>query len=259
VLLVEDNLINQSVAQSMLDKLGLQHEVADDGAQAVRRVRATQFDLVLMDCQMPVMDGYAATAAIRALPDGRGARLPIIALTANAMQGDRQACLDAGMNGFLAKPYTLPSLQAVLQEWLPARPDARPGQASTGTRPAAELPATTAINMATIETLRALEEPGSTALITHLLTSFLSSADEKLARVCAAVADGQATVLSQTAHSMKSSAATLGAEALADCYRNLEKCGREQRTDDARDLLEQTRLEQARAARALRGLLESTA
>ena len=77
-------------------------------------VRDRDFDLVLMDCQMPVMDGFEATAAIRALPEGRGQGLPIIALTANAMQGDEQKCVKAGMNGFLAKPFTLAQLQGLL-------------------------------------------------------------------------------------------------------------------------------------------------
>jgi signal transduction histidine kinase/DNA-binding response OmpR family regulator len=122
VLLVEDNPINQAVAEAMLGKLGLRSQMANNGAEAVGLVGEVDFDLVLMDCQMPVMDGYQATAAIRALPGGRGSRLPIIALTANAMHGDEQACVDAGMNGFLAKPYSLTDLHAKLAAWLPAGP-----------------------------------------------------------------------------------------------------------------------------------------
>jgi CheY-like chemotaxis protein len=104
----------------MLKKLGLQVTLASDGAQALEQVRAHDFDLVLMDCQMPVMDGYEATAAIRKLPARRGGdRVPIVALTANAMEGDEQKCRDAGMDDFLAKPYTLAALHAVLARWLP--------------------------------------------------------------------------------------------------------------------------------------------
>jgi CheY-like chemotaxis protein len=119
VLLVEDNPVNQEVAAAMLSKLGLAAVLASDGQQAVELVRDQQFDLVLMDCQMPVMDGYDATAAIRRLPGGSGASLPVIALTANAMIGDEQKCLDSGMNDFLAKPFTLQQLQARLARWLP--------------------------------------------------------------------------------------------------------------------------------------------
>jgi CheY-like chemotaxis protein len=121
VLLVEDNPVNQSVAAAMLKRLGLQCQLADHGAKALDLVRGQDFDLVLMDCQMPVMDGYAATAAIRQLPDGRGARLPIVALTANAAPGEAEKCLAAGMNAYLAKPITLNALHALLSRWLPAQ------------------------------------------------------------------------------------------------------------------------------------------
>ena len=135
VLLVDDNPINLSIARAVLSKLGLHTRCASQGAEAVELVREQAFDLVLMDCQMPVMDGYEATAAIRQLPDGRGATLPIVALTANALQGNAQRCRDAGMDGFLAKPYTLAELRATLSRWLPGR-----GGPSTvaGTQPLAE-------------------------------------------------------------------------------------------------------------------------
>jgi CheY-like chemotaxis protein len=97
--------VNQQIASTLLKRLGCEVDLAVDGAVAVERWRGGHFDLVLMDCQMPVMDGYAATAAIRALPER--ADVPIVALTANALQGDEARCRAAGMNGFLAKPYTV--------------------------------------------------------------------------------------------------------------------------------------------------------
>jgi CheY-like chemotaxis protein len=121
VLLVEDNTINQRVATGMLDKLGLQWQIAENGAVAVNLVREQDFDLVLMDGQMPVMDGFQATVAIRRLPDGRGARLPIVALTANTVVGEAERCLAAGMNAYVAKPFSLPALHAVLSRWLAVR------------------------------------------------------------------------------------------------------------------------------------------
>ena len=261
VLLVEDNPINQGVAKAMLGKLGLQWQLANDGAEAVERVRETVFDLVLMDCQMPVMDGYQATAAIRALPGGRGLNLPIVALTANAMQGDEQICLDAGMNAFLAKPYTLTALHATLAGWLPGSRDvvAVPPEAVAPGVAARRDGSGPAINPAAIETLRELDEPGSNELVTQLVSSFLKSADGNLERVAAALAEGNARAWAQVAHALKSSAANLGADALAGCYRELEKCGREARLDDARSLLEPTRREQQRALHELRELLGETA
>ena len=124
VLLVEDNPINQRVGKIMLQKLGLTHVLAENGEQALQRLGEGRFDLVLMDCQMPVMDGYAATAAIRRLPGHDADHLPIVALTANVIRGDEQRCLDVGMNAFLAKPYSLAALRGVLETWLKPAPGA---------------------------------------------------------------------------------------------------------------------------------------
>jgi signal transduction histidine kinase/ActR/RegA family two-component response regulator len=123
VLLVEDTLINQEITHAMLTALGLNARLASNGQEALDQMRVHDFDLVLMDCQMPVMDGYEATAAIRALPNGQGKRLPIIAVTANAMPGDAQKCLDAGMNAYLAKPFTMEQLRQILVRWLLPRVD----------------------------------------------------------------------------------------------------------------------------------------
>ncbi|MGH8352426.1 MAG: ATP-binding protein, partial [Pseudomonas sp.] len=122
VLLVEDNPVNQTVIEAMLRSLGYQVSLVGDGAQAVHSVERYRFAAILMDCRLPVMDGYEATRQIRQL-NGR-ANLPIIALTANALQGDREACLEAGMNDYLAKPFKRADLQRLLQRWLPPRPSA---------------------------------------------------------------------------------------------------------------------------------------
>ena len=245
VLLVEDNPINQAVAKAMLAKLGLRWQLAKHGEEAVAWVLSHDFDLVLMDCQMPVMDGFEATAAIRSLPGGRGASLPIVALTANALQGDEQRCQDAGMDGFLAKPYTLAQLHGTLSGWLATAPVA------TEAAP----PAAPAINPRSIGMLRELDEPGSQTLVSQLVTMFLASADAQLALLDAAVADGQAKALGKLAHAMKSSSANLGADALSAFYRELERFAREGRMDDAPPLIERLRVEQRRAVLELRELL----
>ncbi len=119
ILVVEDNAVNQKVARMMLEKLGMQVEVIGNGADAIPAVEHGSFDLVLMDCQMPVMDGYEATAAIRAL-GGRGRDIPIVALTAHAMAGDRARCLTAGMDDYLVKPLASDALVACLDRGLVA-------------------------------------------------------------------------------------------------------------------------------------------
>ncbi|MFJ2538266.1 MULTISPECIES: response regulator [unclassified Pseudomonas] len=116
VLLVEDNPVNQTVIEAMLRSLGFTVSVATDGAQAVQNAEASDFEMILMDCRLPIIDGYEATRQIRRLP-GRSA-VPIIALTANALQGDREACLSAGMNDYLAKPFKRNDLQQILQRWV---------------------------------------------------------------------------------------------------------------------------------------------
>ena len=119
ILLVEDNLVNQSVMEAMLRSFGFDVGLATDGAEAVELISQQPFDAVLMDCRLPLVDGYEATRRIRQLPQGEG--LPIIALTANVLEGDRERCLAAGMNDYLSKPFKRTDLQLTLRRWLPGQ------------------------------------------------------------------------------------------------------------------------------------------
>ncbi|MBU4034076.1 MAG: response regulator, partial [Proteobacteria bacterium] len=121
VLLVEDNKVNQMVANKMLAGMGLTVDTAENGEKALATLAEKHYDLVFMDCQMPVLDGYEATRAYRSREIQGEKRLPIIAMTANAMEGDRQKCLDAGMDDYLAKPVKKELLRKLLGEWLPGR------------------------------------------------------------------------------------------------------------------------------------------
>lgn len=120
VLLAEDNNVNQIVACAMLKKLGCTITVAKDGQEALEHVKVRHFDLILMDCHMPNLDGFAATAAIRELEKQGGPRHIIIAQTANAMEGDRESCLAAGMDDYISKPIAANALAEVIQRWAPA-------------------------------------------------------------------------------------------------------------------------------------------
>ncbi|BDI03902.1 response regulator [Sphaerotilus microaerophilus] len=279
VLLVEDNAVNRTLAQAMLRKLGLETLSAEHGARALEMLQQQEagqgIDLVLMDCQMPVMDGYEATAAIRSLPDAVLAALPVVALTANAMPSDEQKCLDAGMDAFLAKPYTLRELRTVMAPWLqraapspteppsaaapqaetaPAAPPAPPQPRDDIPDPADE--GDPAIHPAALATLRELDDSGTDALVRELLGTWLHDAGLGLAQVDGALASGDAAALARAAHALKSSSANVGAQALSACWRELERCGRENRMGDARASIEQTRREHIRAADALQQILE---
>jgi PAS domain S-box-containing protein len=121
ILVAEDNAVNRKVALRMLERLGVRAEAAVDGRQALAAIAGCAYDLVLMDCLMPEMDGYEATEALRAREEGTGCRLPIVAMTANAMEGDRERCLDSGMDDYIAKPVRPETLRAVLERWLGRR------------------------------------------------------------------------------------------------------------------------------------------
>jgi HPt (histidine-containing phosphotransfer) domain-containing protein len=175
------------------------------------------------------------------------------------MQGDEQRCRDAGMDGFLAKPYTLTALRATLARWFAVEPLAEPAGAPEPTPGPAPDPRPPAIDPGVIETLRELDETGSMALVREVLGAYLLSARDALARVQAAVAAGDARALGQIAHALKSSSANVGALALSNCWRELEACGREGRIGAAGALIDRTRAEHERALARLAEILEETA
>ena len=259
VLLVEDEQTNQLVAQAMLKKLGLEVQWVSNGVQALARMEIFDFDLVLMDCQMPVMDGFEATARIRQLPHSRGATLPIVALTANAWAGNEKKCRDAGMDAFLVKPQSLESLHATLARWLakqpppglPESPRSEPPQAG---KPA-QAPGRSAINLAVIEKLRALDAAGSMGLARAVLEAFRDAAAPGLLRVQSALIDGNTQALGQAAHALKSSSANVGAQVLSAACCELEKCARLERNEDAPALFEKIRTEHERAVSRIDELL----
>jgi len=119
VLIVEDNLLNQKLALRMLEKLGYRADLADNGRDAVRMIEKGGYDLVFMDCQMPEMDGYEASAIIRQREKESGQHLPIIAMTAHTMTGDRDKCMEAGMDDYISKPIRKEQIVQVISKWVP--------------------------------------------------------------------------------------------------------------------------------------------
>ncbi len=237
VLLAEDNPVNVEVASAMLEGLGLDVSRACHGAEALRAVQATEFDLILMDCQMPVMDGFAATTAIRRREQqrGRGRSMPIVAITANALQGDRESCLAAGMDDYLSKPFTQQALAQTISRWisLPRKPAApEPPEP----RPAA--PASTGqINRQALENIRALSATHGDALLERVLHAYLDDTPKHLHTLSLAIGAGNICQMRKAAHSLKSSSANVGADALAQRCKELEQLGRNDTTAGAAVLL----------------------
>jgi two-component system, sensor histidine kinase and response regulator len=257
VLLVEDNVVNQEVARRLLTTLGLQTTVAENGREAVETLQAEEFDLVLMDCQMPVMDGYAATGEIRAWETRRGdnRRLPIVAMTANALPGDREKCLTAGMDDYLTKPIKRDALAAAVGRWLQPSTgkEEGTGQRGRGATDAATQAAPTAGAAApasptsgaqvpdgptsgprapgglTLGAQHLFDEAVFTQLasimgddMANLVDSYLSDTPAQLASMTAALNEGDLTTAMRAAHSLKASSATLGVTALEALARDLE-------------------------------------
>ena len=238
ILLVEDNVVNQKVALKMLEKLGYNADLADDGVEAIAMLANKNYDLILMDVQMPRLDGYETTAKIRD-SEGSEGHIPIIAMTANAMDSDRQKCLDAGMDDYLPKPVNADILAEILKKWLiqgkiqdvkndsmglgepsvslahslPLRISESPGQ-----RVAVEVQPAPAVDAKTLQTLRKLMGDS----FSELIHSFLNSVPHHLERLQDAVKVNDIKVLLSEAHTLKGSSANLGVMVLSQLSRDLE-------------------------------------
>lgn len=204
VLVVEDNVINQKVVVRMLERLGIMPVVAVNGLEAVRAAAAQPFHLILMDVQMPEMDGLEATRVIRG-PGGQQERSVIIALTANAMLGDRERCLDAGMDDYLAKPIKQQDLELSITKWFPTF--ALPSERSS----AAPEPPVQFIDPKRLDQIR---EIGDAGLIKELLNLYLQDLEQYSAEIMEAIAEGNFKRIYESSHKLKGSSANLGIESI---------------------------------------------
>jgi two-component system sensor histidine kinase/response regulator len=215
VLLVEDNDINQMVAVGVLGTLGYDTEVAGDGVRALEMTAQRTYDAILMDCRMPRMDGFTATAELRRREANGAARTPIIAMTASALVADRQRCLAAGMDDYLAKPVNPAELERALHRWISGRP------------PVPAAPAALAGSVddpigRRLDELAGDHTAPERDLVQRLVTSFLTRAPRHAAALAAAVVSGDSGAVEDQAHSLKGAAGNIGATAVALICQGLE-------------------------------------
>ncbi len=269
VLVVEDNVVNQELARGMLELLGCRVRVVGNGAEAVEAVTESPldalrdpYDLVLMDCQMPVMDGFEATAAIRAWESELGeSALPIVALTANALDGDRERCLAHGMDDYLAKPFTREGLDRLLARWLPDLSDG----IEAGPPPAMEDLAVPEpeghepLDARVLERITALQRDDKPDLLGNLIGLFLASSEQLVSEITEGTSKGDAHAVRHAAHTLKSSSANLGAMGLSQLAAELESEARAARLDAVATRLDALESEMGRVTGALRELRTAAA
>ncbi|MEA9560499.1 ATP-binding protein [Xanthomonas campestris] len=229
ILLVEDNPVNLLVAQKLLGVLGFEADTATDGEAALSSMESTRYDMVFMDCQMPVLDGYAATRRWRAMETESGGRpIPIVAMTANAMAGDRERCLAAGMDDYLSKPVAREQLNACLQRWLPRQallPGPSTGAPSADAESAASAAQARALPILESGVIDELYEVAGADTI-RILQLFLEDAPGIIEGLEAAASNRDSMHLRDLAHTLKSSSANVGAQALANAARRIELAAR---------------------------------
>jgi CheY-like chemotaxis protein/HPt (histidine-containing phosphotransfer) domain-containing protein len=247
VLLAEDHPVNQEIARAMLEDTGCVVTIAANGRKAVEETLRQRFALVLMDCQMPELDGFEATRQIRLRESAGSARVPIVALTANAMTGDRERCLTAGMDDYLSKPFKRSDVTAVLRRWLDLAPQPlnpkvpQAAQVAQDLNSSASLPAPAAVTDDHFSVAGALAafDPAAfqrvlpagigmgSALAHKVMKLFVGEAEKALTAIEHAFVVADAQALGRVAHALKSSAASVGAGALSEIAKELEALARE--------------------------------
>jgi PAS domain S-box-containing protein len=219
ILVAEDNIANQKVALRMLERLGYAAEAVANGTEVIDALERVPYDLVLMDCQMPEMDGYEATKEIRKR-EGESRYTTIIAMTANALGGDRERCIEAGMDDYISKPVKKETLRAAIERWTVDH-GARESDGEHGPGDSAEV-----IDLRVIAELRGLRSATDPEFFNHLIDLFIEETPRRLAAIGTAIEGSDAATLAQQAHALKGSCAQLGARRMAGLCGILEEQGR---------------------------------
>lgn len=251
VLIAEDNAINQKLALAMLEKLGYVADVVGSGTEAVRALSNTRYGAVLMDCHMPEMNGYEATAEIRR-QEGASGRTPIIAMTASVMRNDREKCLTAGMDDYVAKPVQLEELRLALKRWVGNESRSLGAAASSGGRGSAT---GAAIDAGRLAELRTLDPPDGPTMLSVLASIFLGDMPPRLTSLRLAVLESNADTVENVAHYLKGAAANIGATRMVALLAELENLAHSGALTPAPHLLTRLDAEFAHAREALEAQL----
>jgi two-component system, sensor histidine kinase and response regulator len=219
ILLVEDNDVNQDVGKQMLQTLGYEADIAENGEIALQKIETKSYDLILMDCQMPVMDGYVASQCIRSLK-GKNKDIPIIAMTANAFQQDIEKCRNAGMNDHISKPVKLETLRTVLDTWISKMPSE--SKSKSENEISSELSDTPIIDQNIIKDLLSLTGGGNTTWVEGMLRKFLASAEPIIESIGESITANKPDRLRKSAHKLKGSSGTIGAFRIMKLSETLE-------------------------------------
>ncbi|MGB3681618.1 MAG: PAS domain S-box protein [Rubrobacteraceae bacterium] len=260
LLLAEDNAVNQKVAVRTLEKLGYRVDVADDGEEALEAVLRADYAAIIMDCQMPKMDGYEASAEIRRREAETGHHVPIIALTANALQGDREKALAAGMDDYVAKPVKAGELDGLLKRWVSVEEAEEPAGESGGAGlTGANGNDNPVLDPLVLENLAELDEDGEESLVSELADMFLEGAGSHLDTLRRAVEEDDANSVREAAHTLKGSSGSIGASRIQEVCGRLQEIAESEGLHEAPDLLERLEREFEGARSELKALIGGTA
>ena len=326
VLLAEDNLINQDVALNMLENFGCTVRVVNDGRRAVEAANEEAFDLILMDCEMPVMDGFVATHRLKSA-SGLNQQTPVIALTANVMDGDRESCIASGMSDYISKPVRQDDLHNIISKWVEIKgnhgeptdastrpveasvssanealvegsttpallldevetpslapksitadvvaPDSTVSNADSATTPTDVLGSTVAeeqssedvseeapecpINEMAINNIRKLQRPGRPSILNKVINAYLDKSPSLIDDLKTGADDGNATLIKEAAHSLKSSSAYIGADSLSEKCKQLEVCASDEQVENVGAIVQQIDVDFEKVAAILSELRE---